>query len=320
MSHAPLSIPLSAQAMPYETTFQDTLKAVREHLAEILASPQHATPLAQGLLAPLWDALRYACLDAGKLLRPVILVETGLALGAPLAHLLPTACAIELVHAQSLVHDDLPCMDDDDLRRGKPTVHKAYGESTAVLVGDALLAMAFGVIADTPLPPERASTLLTVVRSFSQVSSMGGLVSGQYLDIAHEKQPFDEPVLALIHGYKTAALFEFAFSAAGQLAGLPQQPCTQLAQLGQTLGLAFQVIDDILDETSEAAVLGKTIGKDRLQEKATYPALLGLEAAKAKAATLGEQCLVQLAEIPWPSGIVPERLLALVGFVLNRQH
>ena len=274
---------MTTAPLVYESRFGATIDTVNHALSGYLTDAPE--PIFAGLPdgpARLWEAMRYSTLGGGKRIRSVIAVEVCLACGGQLEAVLPTACAIELVHAQSLIHDDLPCMDNDDLRRGQPTLHKAFDEATAVLTGDALLAMAFGLITkQTPLSDRvTAGTVLQVISDFSDVASVRGLVNGQYVDIRYEGQPFTREVLEYIHSYKTGALFSFSTRAGALLAGLPEDAVESFTRYGKLLGLAFQVVDDLLDIQSTSETLGKTAGKDVLQEKATYPAFFGVEASR----------------------------------------
>ncbi len=267
----------------------------------------------------LWDALRYSTLNGGKRIRAILTLESCIACGGDWQTAMPTACAIEMVHAQSLIHDDLPCMDDDDLRRGKPTLHKKYDESTAVLAGDALLAMAYGIVTEhTPLSETlSAERLLTLTTRFSKATSMHGLVNGQYVDIQFEGKPFDQTVLDYIHSNKTGALFMFSSEAGALLSGADDDTVATFSRFGQKIGLAFQIVDDLLDIESSSDSLGKTVGKDLIQEKATYPSLIGVEASREKATLLIESALSELNS----GGIVkPERLTKLAEFIRTRLH
>ncbi|MGE0199458.1 MAG: polyprenyl synthetase family protein [Candidatus Melainabacteria bacterium] len=311
----------------YEDLFRPELSAIRQALAsalspegfhpEVMSTQTTDTPDAVNRL---WQALRYASLGGGKRIRPVILLTCGQACGAPLPALLPTAAAIEMVHAQSLIHDDLPCMDDDDLRRGQPTLHKAFDEATAVLAGDALLALAFHQIGATPGVP--AEALLSVIRDFAAVASMGGLVNGQYIDMQCEGQAYDATTLEYIHRNKTGALFRFSARAGAMLAGASRPVTDALTIWGEQLGLAFQIVDDLLDIEASSETLGKTAGKDSLQEKATYPALYGIESSHQKAAELIAACAATL-DLPTLNGLCAghrENLKAITHYIGCRIH
>lgn len=310
----------------FDTVFSVQLSRINDFLKDYLtAEPVHPVAGPERL----WGALRYGTLQGGKRIRPLLVLETARACASEAVWdaVLPTACAIELVHAQSLIHDDLPCMDDDDLRRGQPTVHKAYDEATAVLAGDALLAMAFGLIARrTPLSDRlHAETLLSVVAEFSSVTSVEGLVNGQYVDIYYEGRPFDAQVLDYIHTYKTGALITFSVRAGARLAGASPEELALFTQLGRNLGLAFQIVDDLLDVQSTPEALGKTPGKDQAQQKATYPALYGIESSRqkvdaltAEADALLDQFLSLRANAPTVPDVQPLR--TLIDFLCHRIH
>ena len=285
-------MPHTTEKIDYDVRFAKTLTVIQQALAEIF-DPADATgggfPLnAAPIEGPehLWHAMRYATLDAGKLIRPVLTLESCRACGGNLRDALATACAVEMVHAQSLIHDDLPCMDDDALRRGKPTVHKAFDEATAVLAGDALLAMAFGVICKRSPKTIAPATLLAVIDDFSDVSSVQGLVNGQFVDIYYENRPFDADVLTYIHRYKTGALFRFCARSGARLAGAPEPVIEGLSRFGETIGLAFQIVDDLLDVQSSPEAMGKATGKDAAKHKATYPALYGVQDSRHRAEQL----------------------------------
>ena len=309
----PLPNPVSSATIPvgqdYESQFASHIERIHLELARILAN-EDQVPYTQRL----WQALQYGTLNGGKRIRGILAIESGLACGGELAHLLPTACAIELVHAQSLIHDDLPCMDDDDMRRGKPTVHRAFDEATAVLAGDALLAMSFGVISrDTAkTAPITADILLAVMQDLSEVASVKGLVNGQYVDIMLEGKIFTQEALDYIHTFKTGALFSFSLRSGARLAGASPERVQTFSLLGQKLGLAFQIIDDLLDIQSTVEALGKTPGKDYLQKKATYPALMGVERAREAAEKLVKESQAILESLGnCENPLAPEQLKGL---------
>ncbi|MEB3288066.1 MAG: farnesyl diphosphate synthase [Vampirovibrionales bacterium] len=289
----------------YENRFQLSLQAVQSALEQYLSGDKE-----EMLEAPkkLWEAMRYSTLDGGKRIRSVLAIETCLACGGDLSSILPAACAIELVHAQSLIHDDLPCMDDDELRRGKPTLHIAYNESTAVLAGDALLAMAFGII--TKYTPRGknvgAETILKVIDDFSDVTSVKGLVNGQYVDIHYEEKSFTPEVLEYIHTYKTGALFRFSTRTGARLAGAGDHVIETLTAFGDKIGLAFQIVDDLLDIQSTSETLGKTAGKDLTQQKATFPALYGLANSRLQALNLISEAKEQLRQLSLQLDNIPD--------------
>lgn len=250
---------------------------INQVLAELLAQRQAAMP------AQLFDALNYASLDAGKRLRPALVYAVGEALEVPLALLDAPAAAIELIHTYSLVHDDLPAMDDDDLRRGKPTTHIAFNEATAILVGDALQALAFEVLAEAPYLT--SGQRLEMVRVLAQSAGANGMVAGQMRDLLAEGRN-DIPLTELreMHQQKTGALIKAAVNLGGiASAQASADTLHALSVYSAHLGLAFQIQDDVLDVTQDAATLGKPQGSDERQQKSTFVSILGLEKAQAEA-------------------------------------
>ncbi|MFC2991710.1 MULTISPECIES: farnesyl diphosphate synthase [Halomonas] len=257
-------------------------------------------------------AMRHGVLAGGKRLRPVLVYAAGRALGAGDDSLDAPAMAIELVHAYSLVHDDLPAMDDDDLRRGQPTVHRAFDEATAILAGDALQVLAFEVLAHAP-HPRLPAMLLTLAKS----AGRDGMVAGQALDLAAVGGHPDVAALATMHGHKTGALIRAAVRLGGLVAVAEDDP--RLAALdvyAQAIGLAFQIHDDVLDVTGDTATLGKTSGADAARDKPTYPSLLGLAGARARSGELIEEASAALA--PLGEGAAP--LKALARYMIERDH
>jgi geranylgeranyl pyrophosphate synthase len=244
-------------------------------------------------------AMRYAVLAPGKRIRPILTYATGLALHAADAALDGPAIAVELIHAYSLIHDDLPAMDDDDLRRGRPTCHRQFDEATAILAGDALQALAFDALL-TPDAPSSAETRLEMVQTLAHASGSTGMAGGQALDLAAVGQRLTLEELENIHNHKTGALIQ-ASVMLGYLAGTDRDPdlAERLRRYAQCIGLAFQVQDDILDVEGDTTVIGKPQGSDAELDKPTYPNILGLDGAKATARELCEEaiaCLDPLAE------------------------
>ena len=230
------------------------------------------------------DAVRYAVLGEGKRLRPILLLASGEAAGGRLDELLPSACAIEMIHAFSLVHDDLPALDDDDLRRGRPTLHVKFDEATAILAGDALLNLAFETLARSPEGDAFASRKIESIRIVSQAVGLKGMIAGQVLDLEFEGKPAAAEDLERIHRLKTGCLITAACVAGGVLAGAEESARRSLERYGRALGLAFQITDDILDVEGTAGEIGKSPGKDAKQAKATFPSVWGLEASRRMAA------------------------------------
>ena len=262
----------------------------------------------------LWSSMRYSLQAGGKRLRPVLTIATMDALGADPRPALPAACALELVHTQSLIHDDLPAMDDDDLRRGKPTNHKVYGEAQAILAGDAMLAWAFAALAGPLAAHYPAERCLAAVYELAEATVVG-MVSGQVVDIESEGRPVDEATLAYIHTHKTGALIRAAVRVGAILAGADEARRQALDAYADALGLAFQIADDILDCTRTAEELGKTPGKDEAADKATYVKLFGLPAARQRldaAVAAAEAAIAPLGEAATPLAAIARYVAAQV--------
>jgi farnesyl diphosphate synthase len=264
--------------------------------------------------AHLISAMRHGVLNGGKRLRPFLVIETARLLGAPEDAALRVAAALECIHCYSLVHDDLPAMDDDDLRRGQPTVHIAFDEATAILAGDALLTLAFDVISapETALPAE---VRLRLVNALSRAAGVGGMVGGQALDLAAERVSPDEAGIVQLQAMKTGALLRFACAAGAIAAGGDDAIVARMTRFGEIIGLAFQLADDLLDVTSDAATLGKAAGKDAARGKGTLVSLHGEPAAKQKLASLIEEAGVVLE----PFGDAADTLRQAAGFIANRE-
>ena len=261
------------------------LKAYRDLTDSRLAT---LVPLPSGPAAPLLEAMRYSALAPGKRLRPCLVLACCEAVGGSAQTALDAACAVELVHAFSLIHDDLPAIDDDNLRRGRPTCHVQFGEATAILAGDALFALAFEAVASLDAPAER---VVRVIRALAESSGRDGLVAGEIVDVLTEGKPYTEADLEFIHARKTGALIAASCEIGGLLGGAPFESCESLKRYGEKVGLAFQVADDLLNEESTSDALGKAAGTDKARGKATYPALYGLAGARAAAVRFVEEAL-----------------------------
>ncbi|MFL6216381.1 MAG: polyprenyl synthetase family protein [Blastocatellia bacterium] len=263
----------------------------------------------------LHQAMRYSLMAGGKRLRPILVLAAGEAFGATTDDLMPAACAFEMIHTYSLIHDDLPAMDNDDLRRGRPTCHKAFDEATAILAGDALLTQAFRVLsANAPhLTPERQ---VRVIREVSNAAStIEGMIGGQMADIENEGRAVDEATLEYIHRAKTGALITAPVVVGGIIAGANEPEIDKLRAYGQRIGLAFQIADDILDVTSTSEQLGKTAGKDVAAHKATYPALHGIKQSEARM----QQLVSDAIEIVSGLGVNSVVLEELARFIVARK-
>jgi len=278
-----------------------------------------AARLPNGALVPerLHAAMRYAVLGGGKRIRPALLFATALTLGLAEDQVEAAACAIELVHAYSLVHDDLPAMDDDDLRRGRPTCHKAFDEATAILVGDALQPLAFELLArDAALPPS-SSVRLELIGLLAEASGSFGMAGGQALDIGAQGRSLDLVGIEQMHARKTGALIRASVMMAAECApGLEPRLKAALASFASAIGLAFQIQDDLLDVIGETAVLGKTAGADQAHAKPTYPAVAGIAASRASVSALHERALAALT----PFGERAEPLRLLSDWLLARRN
>jgi len=259
------------------------------------------------------DAMRYSLLAGGKRLRPILCLAACELVGGSSERAMPTAVALEMIHTMSLIHDDLPAMDNDDLRRGRPTNHKVYGDAMAILAGDAMLSRAFEMVAvrSANVPADR---LLRVVGELALVSGAPGLVGGQVVDLESEGQAVDLQTLEYIHLHKTAALLRACVVTGALIGGASDDQLEAMRTYANGIGLAFQIIDDILDVTASSEVLGKTAGKDLLADKTTYPKLLGLDASREKALQLVRESKAALE--PWRDKAAP--LLALADYVASR--
>ncbi|MCQ4348340.1 (2E,6E)-farnesyl diphosphate synthase [Pseudomonas stutzeri] len=268
-------------------------------------------------LERLYRAMRYSVINGGKRVRPLLAYAACETLGGAAERADGVACAVELIHAYSLVHDDLPAMDDDDLRRGQPTTHIAFDEACAILAGDGLQALAFEVLADAGRNPQDADTRLAMVAALGRAAGPAGMVGGQAIDLGSVGVQLDQAALETMHRHKTGALIEASVRLGALASG--RSDATSLAALqayARAIGLAFQVQDDILDVESDTATLGKTQGKDQAHAKPTYPALLGLDAAKAYAIELRDQALAALQ----PFDARADALRQLACYIVERRH
>ena len=259
------------------------------------------------------QAMRYSVFAGGKRVRPMLCLETARMFPSDIEPALHPACAIEFIHTYSLIHDDLPSLDNDDLRRGKPTCHKKFGEATAILAGDALLTLAFETIAATPVEAERRAAMVTEVAKAA--GTVNGMVGGQVADLEAEGRQVLPEMLEYIHRSKTAALIRASVTAGALCAGASADDVARLRRFGETIGWAFQVTDDILDVEESSAALGKTAGKDAAQRKATYPAVHGLERSHQIAGDLAAKAIGELA----PLGQRAARLREVAEYLVLRR-
>jgi geranylgeranyl diphosphate synthase type II len=290
--------------------------ALAERRAAVEEALQAALPAESDWPETIHRAMRYSLLAGGKRIRPLLVLAAGEAVGGAREELLPLACAVEMIHTYSLVHDDLPAMDDDDLRRGKPTSHKVFGEAIAILAGDALLTHAFQRLACVPADaePARIARRLEATALLAEACGTGGLIGGQVMDLESEGRAIDAAALERLHRAKTGALLSACVRGGALLGGARGEERAALARYAAAIGLAFQVVDDVLDATEDAAHLGKTAGKDAAAHKATYVSLHGVERARAMADGLLADALAALV----PLGTRAALLEALARQIVHR--
>lgn len=295
-------------------TLQDYLASCQQRVDAAIEALLVA-PLPE--LRRLYAAMHYSSTNGGKRMRPLLAYAACEALGGAAAQATGAACALELVHAYSLVHDDLPAMDDDELRRGKPTTHIAYDEACAILAGDGLQALAFEVLADARHNPVDADCRLQMISALARAAGPAGMVGGQAIDLEAVGRRIDQNALETMHRHKTGALIEASVLLGALASGKSDAASREaLSAYARAIGLAFQVQDDILDVESDTATLGKTQGKDEANDKPTYPALLGMAAAKAYARSLRDQAHEALEGF----GPSADALRQLADYIVERQH
>jgi geranylgeranyl diphosphate synthase type II len=279
---------------------------VDECLARMVPAESEVPPIIHG-------AMRYSLFAGGKRVRPILVLAVGESLGGARAALLHLGAAIEMIHTYSLIHDDLPALDNDDLRRGRPTCHKVFGEAIAILAGDALMTRAYQVLAELPEVPD--STRLAIILEIALATgTVEGMIGGQVVDLESEGKPINAQVLEYIHRSKTGALLTASIRCAALAAGANGRQLSALTGFGNKIGLAFQIVDDILDMTASSEELGKTAGKDQKVKKATYPALYGLPSSRQKAQELISAAVAEIGDL----GDRAEPLRELARFVYSR--
>ncbi|KQQ45387.1 farnesyl-diphosphate synthase [Rhizobium sp. Leaf311] len=297
--------------MTFETRLRDNAARTEALLGELLSGDARSDEITRP--ENLLEAMRHGVLNGGKRLRPFLVIETADLLGGDPTAALHVGAALECLHCYSLVHDDLPAMDNDDLRRGQPTVHKKYDEATAILAGDSLLTLAFDIIASkTDLADDRKAAL---VLALARAAGIGGMAGGQALDLAAEKNPPDEAGIITLQAMKTGALIRFACEAGAIIAGSDASERQRLRSFGEKIGLAFQLADDLLDLTSDAATMGKATGKDATRGKGTLVALHGEAWANARL----QQLVQDAADLLAPYGTRAEILIDTARFVADRK-
>lgn len=297
--------------------FQDQLQALRQRSDRALLNYIAPLPFSDGRMV---EAMRHGALLGGKRLRPFLVYTTGQMFGLSLNNLDAPAAAVECIHAYSLIHDDLPAMDDDDLRRGQPTCHIKFGEANAILAGDALQTLAFSILADAEMPDVALRDRLAMISELATASGVAGMCGGQSLDLEAEGKHVDLQALEQIHRHKTGALIRAAVRLGALAAGEAGRAALPLLdRYAAAIGLAFQVQDDILDVVGETEKIGKRQGSDQQLGKSTYPALLGLDSAKLKAWDLYQEALAALASLATQSyNTAPLR--ALASFIIERDN
>ena len=273
-------------------------------------------PKAEGLTADLIEAMRYSLFAGGKRLRPILCMAGAEAVGGEGQHVLPVACALELIHTYSLIHDDLPLMDDDDFRRGKPTNHKVFGDVIALLAGDGLLTEAFSFMtspaATGAIAPGR---LLEVIRMISGAAGYGGMVGGQVVDMQWEGKKADLETVKFLHAHKTGALIEASVVSGAMVTGAPESLVRSVLSYGKKIGLAFQISDDILDVEGDSETMGKMAGADEEKGKITYPSVLGLDESKKIQSTLVQEAVQDLNAF----GEKAEPLRQIAYYIIERK-
>ena len=287
---------------------------MKERAAAVDAALDRFLPAESVRPVQLHKAMRYSVFAGGKRLRPVLVIAGAEAVGGRMDDVMPTACAIELIHTYSLVHDDLPAMDNDDFRRGVPTNHKVFGEAMAILAGDALLTLAFGLIADN-CRAKAQTRLADVIADVADAAGAPGMVGGQVADLESEGVSVTADTVDYIHAHKTGALIRTSLRVGAVICGASDAEQRALSLAGANLGLAFQIVDDVLDVVASSEELGKTAGKDLVQQKATYPALHGVEASRARARSLIDEADQALAAL----GPRAEPIRALGRFIVERK-
>jgi len=288
-------------------TFFDEDRAAVDAALDRLMPGENAQP------PSIHSAIRYSVQAGGKRVRPILCLESARIFTADVAPVLPVACALEFIHTYSLIHDDLPALDNDDLRRGKPTCHKKFGEATAILAGDALLTLAFETLANASIEPARRVAILSHVAA--SAGTVDGMVGGQVADLEAEGRAIQPAELEYIHRSKTAALIRASVVAGAIAGGANDEDVSRLKRFGETIGWAFQVVDDILDVEESSAALGKTAGKDAAQQKATYPSLYGLEKSRQFAKELEARAMAEIE----PYGSRAARLRELAELIVHRR-
>ena len=292
----------------------DITEVLGENATRVEAMLDRLLPDGGGPEKPLLDAMRYACLNGGKRLRPYLTVATARLFGVSEEQAFRAAAAVEMLHCYSLVHDDLPAMDDDELRRGRPTCHIAFDEATAILAGDALLTLAFDILAD-PATHDDAAVRIELVRGLTEAAGAHGMVAGQMIDLAVEHRQVDATTVERLQALKTGALITYSAEAGAILGEADPDARESILAYGRDVGFAFQIVDDLLDEEGDEAAMGKAVGKDAAAGKATLVGVLGKDAARQKADRLAERAVESLEAF----GDAADALRDVARFVVTRR-
>lgn len=288
---------------------------LQERLQLVEAALDRYLPQSHTLPATLHDSMRYSVFAGGKRIRPILMLAACEAVGGDLHKVLPAACAIEMIHSYSLIHDDLPAMDDDDFRRGNPTNHKVYGEAVAILAGDGLLTEAFVLLSNPDLSKDLSPQVRSeVIHLLAKSAGSRGMVGGQVVDMESEGKEIDLPTLEYIHTHKTGALIQAAIECGAVIGGATDDQREALVKYGQAAGLAFQVADDILDIVADQDVLGKDVGSDEERGKATFPALIGLNESRKRARELRDKSFAALDSF----GETARPLREIASYIVDR--
>ncbi|MEJ8545480.1 farnesyl diphosphate synthase [Brevibacillus borstelensis] len=296
-------------AASLQSYLEEKTSYIERHLTSLLER--------EGVPSTLYESMAYSLMAGGKRLRPMLVLAVLEALDKPLERGIPYAAALEMIHTYSLIHDDLPAMDDDDLRRGKPTNHKVFGEATAILAGDALLTRAFGLVAERYLdhPDVRPVTVVKLIAELGKRAGAAGMVGGQMADIQGEGKQLSLAELEFIHQHKTGDLLIAALRGGGYLAEATEEQMAALTQYGRNIGLAFQIQDDILNVEGDSKQLGKAVGSDADRQKATYPSLIGMDESKARLLQLVDEAKQVLKSV----GLNHSALVPLADYVVERR-
>jgi geranylgeranyl diphosphate synthase type II len=299
-----------------EGGFVDLKAYLKQKAALVDEAIERFLPAPDTMPTKLHQAMRYSVMAGGKRVRPVLVLSACAAVGGDEKNALPAACAMEMIHTYSLIHDDLPAMDDDDFRRGRPTNHKVYGEATAILAGDALLTEAFNLLSDSRINSNVPSeVLLRVCNTIARCAGSMGMVGGQVVDMESEGKQIDFPTLEYIHTHKTGALILAAIQSGAMIGGADERTFDALTRYGGAVGLAFQVADDILDVVGDSQALGKSAGSDEARGKNTYPALIGLDASRSRARDLVNVAHKAIETL----GEAAEPLRAIASYIIERE-